>query len=1007
MTRRKPLSDADMTSSSDDITERPSTEDHVIKSSRDISVADHHTPDPACEKETPVLKEKIDADPSVQKDDNGTPVRSIRISPRSMNSRVYAPLPFIKRDMPASATDHKSEPMTDVVTPVNDTVDMYTLYMEHTSVQLRRIYSPVPYSRHCFSYSPVNWQKPEETPTQKERHPEDQQKDIMMLEKKLLSEIPTSNDNSGSNYPVSPTKATSETFVTDDDVDTVAASKAAGMERTLEKKDPCGINTSPERNCPKENTQVENDIKQKENRRKEQLIKMKPSEKQQFAVDQDTTAKQSKKKSTKAKQSKPKKPSKVPISNTTTVKESRASKDSQEMLELKRVYEAHLKEKEEFEKMIETRENEINEQLREMDEVMESIHSEHAEIEKTTGAFADAIKAHSNYKDEASRIRVQHIEQEISSDILLEENADLKEEFRELYDKINEIKERRCLGLQGLKQDTKETECAVEHVKVKNEEAEAETQKKIEEFNSLRMLLMGNGITYVRKGTFAQGVDSDVSLPIASVSKSPPLNSQNIIRTGLEIDIADMGNVSPDIGTHRNDNITENGRLLKWVNEQQNFPSGENEKLSADGDTGERNDSVEVFDNEGSQQQGTTDVYVPKPFSVKLTDENIGEGDAPVCAVKGERTSTDCCGSEVPVRQMSAAEFVRLPVVRERKSRIPKPLVRPYGRAARDCEILKASEGSSLMMTQDENYKRDACISDDKRNVTSSFGYFHPEIERSDRTDVERYDYIKSCSVVSEQCREFKGNTIRRTDGKLSKRSVKKHENAPKNCKKTEIKSKIDTGLQNRPLNATVNKPGNTVHSVTKMDKSSSRNDTKTETANKKYSNISVITNVGCKPSGEKARKPDLPPLKNVSVAAKNADNVPRSSSSFGNKTPLPNIKPANLHKTKTLLTSVKSANQQKDLKRAPEKRAITRPVLPPIKSSKADPHKGPFANAETDNKATQISSKNHTPKARRASFSPTPPTNAPRSTRKPSYRTQKLQSSRQDDKARFSYERA
>ncbi|XP_045156928.2 uncharacterized protein LOC123523306 [Mercenaria mercenaria] len=998
MTRLKPLTDANMTSSSDDIIERSSTEDHVIKSSHDMSVADHHTPDPAYVKETPVLKEKMDFEPSVQKDDNGTPVRSIRISPRSMNSRVYAPLPFIKRDMPASATDHKSELKADVVTPVNDTfVVMDTLYMEHTSVKLRRIYSPVPYSRHCSSYSPVNWQKPVETSTPEERHPEDQH-DIMMLEKKLLSEIPTSNDNNKSCYSVSHTKATSETSITNNDIDTVAVSKALAMEKTLGNMDRCGVNTS----CSKEYTQVENDIKQKENRRKEELIKMKPREKQQFAVNQDTTAKQSKKKSTRTKQSKSKKSTKITVSETTAVKESSESNGSQEMLELKKVYEAHLKEKEEFEKLIEKRENEINEQLREMDEVMESIYSEHAELEKATGAFADAMKAHTNYKDEASRLRVQHIEQEISSDILLEENADLKEEIRELYDEINEMKERRALGLQELKQDTKETECAVELLKYKNEEVEEESKKKIEEFNSLRMILMDNGITYVRKGTFAQEVDS-------SISKFPPLNSQNMIRPELEIDIAHIGNVSPDIGTPRNDSITENGILLKWVNEQ-NFPSDENAKISADWDTDERNDSVEVFNNERGQPHGTTAVYVPQPLSVKITDENIGEGDAPVCAVKDERTSPDCCRSEVPERQMSAAEFARLPVVRERKSRIPKPLVRPYGRAAGDSEILKASEGRSLMKTQDENYKRDDCTPDVKGHATtSSLGYFDPEIDKFDRTDVERSDNITSCSIVSEQCREFKGNTIRRSGDKLSERSVRKHENAQKNCNKTEIKSKIDTGLKHRPTNTTANKPGKLIQSITKIDKSASRNrkETRKEPARVKYSNKDAVTNIRKEPSCIKAKNHDLPPLKNVSMATKNADNVPRSSSSFGNKTPLPNIKPANQHKTKTLLPNVKSANQQKDMKAASEKRPARRPVLPPIKSSKADPHKRPFANAETDKNATQMSSKNHTAKARPASFSPTPPSYASRSTRKPSYRTQKLQSSRKDDKARVFYERA
>ena len=55
-----------MISSPDDNVVRSSTEDHVVQSSRDRSVADHHTPDPNVGSESRALEDRLDAEPSVQ-----------------------------------------------------------------------------------------------------------------------------------------------------------------------------------------------------------------------------------------------------------------------------------------------------------------------------------------------------------------------------------------------------------------------------------------------------------------------------------------------------------------------------------------------------------------------------------------------------------------------------------------------------------------------------------------------------------------------------------------------------------------------------------------------------------------------------------------------------------------------------------------------------------------------------------------------------------------------------
>jgi hypothetical protein len=78
-----------------------------------------------------------------------------------MSSKVYNPLPFKKRFMSAALLEDVAG-LSEIVSPrTNETImSVNTQIAKRVSPTSPRMFSPVPYSRHCSSYSPINWQKP-------------------------------------------------------------------------------------------------------------------------------------------------------------------------------------------------------------------------------------------------------------------------------------------------------------------------------------------------------------------------------------------------------------------------------------------------------------------------------------------------------------------------------------------------------------------------------------------------------------------------------------------------------------------------------------------------------------------------------------------------------------------------------------------------------------------------------------------------------------------------------
>ena len=80
-----------------------------------------------------------------------------------MSSRVYNPLPFKKRFLSVPQTeDVAAEPKEEVnaATIRESIVDVNPGLSGRVSPTSPRLFSPVPYSRHCYSYSPIHWQNP-------------------------------------------------------------------------------------------------------------------------------------------------------------------------------------------------------------------------------------------------------------------------------------------------------------------------------------------------------------------------------------------------------------------------------------------------------------------------------------------------------------------------------------------------------------------------------------------------------------------------------------------------------------------------------------------------------------------------------------------------------------------------------------------------------------------------------------------------------------------------------
>lgn len=80
-----------------------------------------------------------------------------------MSSRIYNPFPFQRRFPLTTDAEHEAGP-NEIVSPPksNSMVNINTQFSKRVSPTSPRLFSPVPYSRHCNSYSPVNWKNPSE-----------------------------------------------------------------------------------------------------------------------------------------------------------------------------------------------------------------------------------------------------------------------------------------------------------------------------------------------------------------------------------------------------------------------------------------------------------------------------------------------------------------------------------------------------------------------------------------------------------------------------------------------------------------------------------------------------------------------------------------------------------------------------------------------------------------------------------------------------------------------------
>lgn len=64
------------------------------------------------------------------------------------------------------------------------------------------------------------------------------------------------------------------------------------------------------------------------------------------------------------------------------------------------------------------------------------------------------------------------------------------------------------------------------------------------------------------------------------------------------------------------------------------------------------------------------------------------------------------------------SELIRLPVVNKSKSRIPKPVVQPYGSASCDGNRFVISKSNSQVVIQSNQYKREELVPKGQRHVT-------------------------------------------------------------------------------------------------------------------------------------------------------------------------------------------------------------------------------------------------------------------------------------------------
>lgn len=612
--------------------------------------------------------------------------------------------------------------------------------------------------------------------------------------------------------------------------------------------------------------------------------------------------------------------------------------------------------------------------FREMDEILESVDAEHCEVEKAAGEFANTMKTYINFRHEANRVRVKHMQQVISADILYEENEEIKEQVRELYDQINEIKERHAIGLQGLRRETEEMKCTAEMIREKNEEDEKEIKSKEEEFNRMKMILTEEGIEYVTNRRHAQNTERDTSILNACAPLSRPFQTKGVVDYLTKIDTRDVSCVAPYM---------------------------ENKDETFDSVIYENNESHQVTEPVESQRYYAERTYtgeqsLDSPVVIKLPKES--ERD-----FRNEDSISPEPLEPGKLKQQMSASELRLSEVRKRTSRIPKPLVQPYGSASRDGDRFVVSKSNSLVVIQSERYKRDAFVPENQRYFTKpTMDFLDADTElrrlkKKSRSDIGgRQDMTRNYSPILEfERRDFVNTLHSKTD-----RSHKYSEDKPKVTRiKKEVKSKIDTGLKSRPSNVGERS------AVFKKDMQKRRNESRKQ--------------VGKENQSIKAKNLELPSLKKTSRKTKDAIDIPGSCESFSNKSPLPKIKSGNRPKTheKRQLPPIKpsSGSIQKGSARN-DTISTSRHIRAPLPSISKGDNKSQVLSAASKKRTRRLppilytkeraqnSSNKQKPEAMWISLSPSP---TPNNDRRRKQTERRQNSSDQRDKIRVSSGRA
>lgn len=489
-----------------------------------------------------------------------------------------------------------------------------------------------------------------------------------------------------------------------------------------------------------------------------------------------------------------------------------------------------------------------------MDEILQSINEEQAEVEKSAGEFANTMKTYINFRDEANRVRVKHVEKEISADILYEENEELKEQVREIYEQTNEIKERRAIGLEGLRRETEEMKCTTEMIRAKNEESEKEIRLKVEEFNRIKMMLVDKGIEYVTKRKPVQKTDRGTSFPNGTTSISPTLRTKSVVDPSVEMDICNVQNVPPE---------TE----MLHDRKEESLDSFQNKSFKTEMFNSHQNYKITTSETNHGRCADRSGIIIDSQVAIDLQNESCNK----------DKTLPKHIESEELRQQTSASELIRLPEVRKSKSRIPKPVVQPFGSASRDGDRFVVSKSNSLVVIQSDRYSREELVPKEQRHVTHpTMNYLDPE------TELRRLKNRSSTVKVDNRGKQLLKNdcAIRCERGGDESELYSYTDKRDKYCeeklkhtriKKNEVKSKIDTGLKTRSNNVAKRATSN------KIDTKRGRN----ECSNLKGKERPYV----------KLKEFELPPLRITPRATKVITNMPESSRSINGMTPLPKLK--------------------------------------------------------------------------------------------------------------------